>query len=248
MAISATSPKPRKTSPRSKRASTPEERPALPVDIPADATLAERAYRVIRQRIVTLEMPPGALIHEAEIMQDLGMSRTPVREALLRLSLERLVVMISRRGTFVADVNVGEVGRIFEFRRGLEAQAAEWAAQRRTDAHVVEIDALLAEMRGVPQHPSPSGTDARSQIPLDQRGHFLIYRMCGNHFAADVLEAHFFLSARMWFLAAGHITMDEPFDLLIALFEAIKAGDAAESRRLAVEHSEHAERSLREAL
>jgi DNA-binding GntR family transcriptional regulator len=243
MASSATS---RAAKKPSKPRRTPK--PDLPVDIPADATLAERAYRIIRQRIVTLEMPPGSLIHESDLMGDLGMSRTPVREALLRLSLERLVLMVSRRGTFVADVNIGEVGRIFELRRGLEAQAAEWAALRRTEADIEEIDDLLDEMRQIPNHPAQTHTDARSQIPTDQRAHFLIYRMCGNHFASDVLEAHFFLSARMWFLAAGHVTMDEPFDLLIELFEAIKAGDAGQARALAIQHNEHAERSLREAL
>jgi DNA-binding GntR family transcriptional regulator len=239
----ASTPAPAKSSKRrGKRAATV----ALTADLPPDATLAERAYHVIRDRIVRLELPPGGLIREEELMQDLGMSRTPVREALLRLSLERLVVMVSRRGTFVTDVNIGEVGRIYELRRGLEAQAAEWAAERRQEADIAEIDALIDEMRSEPQH--PEHTDARTQVPLDQRAHFLIYRMCGNHFAEDVLKTHFFLSARMWFLAADHVTMDEPFDLLIELFEAIKAGDAQTARRLAIAHSEHAEQSLRAAL
>lgn len=232
----------------SKRTKQRRLKPALSADLPEDATLAELAYHVIRDRIVTLEYPPGGLIREEDLMQDLEMSRTPVREAMLRLSLERLVVMVPRRGTFVRDVNIGEVARIYELRRGLEAQAAEWAALRRKDSDIPEIDALIEEMRSIPRHPPTPGTDARTEIPLDQRAHFLIYRICGNHFAEDVLKSHFFLSARMWFLAAGNVTMDEPFDLLIELFEAIKARDGDKARELAIEHNTHAERSLREAL
>jgi len=232
----------------SKRTKQRRPKPILTIDLPEDATLAERAYHVIRDRIITLELPPGALVREEDLMSDLGMSRTPVREALLRLSLERLVVMVSRRGTFVSDVNIGEVGRIYELRRGLEAQAAEWAARRRRDSDIPDIDALLDELRAIPSHPAKPNIDARTEIPLDQRAHFLIYRMCGNHFAEDVLKSHFFLSARMWFLAAGHVPMDEPFDLLVDLFDAIKAGDAEAARRLAIEHNKHAERTLREAL
>src|SRR5947199_7785278 len=86
----------------------------LQSSIPQDATLAERAYLQLRDRIVTLRMPPGSLVREDEMIKELGMSRTPIREALLRLALEKLIMPITRRGTFVSDVNVGDVRTIYE--------------------------------------------------------------------------------------------------------------------------------------
>lgn len=220
----------------------------LHTPIPSDATLADRAYFELRDRIVTLQMPPGSLIREEALMEELEMSRTPIREALLRLSLQGLVVVVPRRGTFVSEANAGEVGMIYELRRELETLAAGWAAERRTDADVEEIDALVAELREVPRDAAATDTDARSQITLDQRAHYLLYRMSGNVCVQDVLASYFFLSARIWFLAQDRVMMEEPFDYVIDLLEAVKARDADAARRYARLHSEHAENAIRGAL
>jgi DNA-binding GntR family transcriptional regulator len=214
-------------------------------EIPEGATLADRAYLEMRTRIVTLRMPPGSLVREEEVVRELGMSRTPIREALLRLARQKLVVPVPRRGTFVSDVNVGDVGVIYELRRELEGMAAAWAAERRADADMEEIDRVLDEMRGIRR---ASGADARSQLTTDQRAHFLIYRMCANDLAADTLRSYFFLSARIWYLVSGRVTMLEPFELMIGVLGAIKRGDAEEARRLAYLHIQHAESTVRAAL
>ena len=65
-------------------ATTKQEQPHLSTPVPDGATMAERAYLEVRDRIVELRIPPGALVREDELMEDLKMSRTPVREALLR--------------------------------------------------------------------------------------------------------------------------------------------------------------------
>jgi DNA-binding GntR family transcriptional regulator len=193
-------------------------------------------------------MAPGSLIREEELMEELEMSRTPIREALLRLSLQRLVMVVPRRGTFVSDVNAGEVGTIYELRRELEVLAAGWAAARRTPRDIPEIESLQAELRAVPRHPGDADIDARSQITLDQRAHYLIYRLSGNACVEDVLHSYFYLSARIWFLASGRVTMDEPFDHMVDLLEAVKDGDVEEAKRRAGLHSEHAESAIRAAL
>ena len=209
--------------------------------------MAERAYLELRDRIVSLKIPPGALVREDEVMKDLKMSRTPVREALLRLTQERLVVVIARRGTFVTEVHVGDVGRIYEFRRELEVIAAGWAAERRTEADVEELDELIEELRE--QNAVPvAEVDARSQISADQRAHNLVYRLSGNPLIEDVLGSYYFLAARIWFLASGRVEMEEPFLGLIELFEAIKAQDADAARKHARAHSEAAEAAIRSAL
>jgi DNA-binding GntR family transcriptional regulator len=219
----------------------------LHTPVPEDASLAERAYYELRDRIVSLDLRPGSLIREESLMTELGMSRTPIREALLRLGLEKLVVVVGRRGTFVSDVNVGDVGMIYEFRREMEGVAAGWAAARRPESAIPRIEAVLAELRAVPDHPPPD-TDARSQILPDQLAHQLVYDLCGNRFLRDMLIAYYFLAVRVWFLASGRVVMDEPERLMVAAVEAIATGDAAEASRCARLHNEAAESAIRAAL
>jgi DNA-binding GntR family transcriptional regulator len=224
-----------------------EQSPQLSTPVPPDASMAERAYLELRDRIVSLRIPPGALVREDEVMKDLKMSRTPVREALLRLTQEHLVTVIPRRGTFVTEVHVGDVGRIYEFRRELEVVAAGWAAERRTEADLEEIDKLIADLREHNAVPTAE-VDARSQIISDQSAHNLVYRLSGNPLIEDTLASYYFLAARIWFLASGRVEMEEPFIGLIELLEAIKAQDAEAARRHAREHSEAAEAAIRSAL
>jgi DNA-binding GntR family transcriptional regulator len=224
-----------------------EHLPQLKTPVPNDASMAERAYLELRDRIVSLRIPPGALVREERVMKDLKMSRTPIREALLRLAQQKLVVVIPRRGTFVTEVHVGDVGRIYEFRRELEAVSAGWAAERRADSDLPAIDEMLAELRELNDLPT-SEVDARSQIISDQRAHNLVYRLAGNPLIKDVLSSYYFLAARIWFLASGRVTMEDPFKDLVELLEAIKDQDAEAARRHARVHSEAAEAAIRAAL
>jgi DNA-binding GntR family transcriptional regulator len=228
-------------------AETEQAQPQLTTPVPEGASMAERAYLELRDRIVSLRIPPGALVREEEVMKDLGMSRTPIREALLRLGQERLVVVIPRRGTFVTEVHVGDVGRIYEFRRELEVVAGGWAAERRSDSDLVVIDELVGELGDLNSVPVPE-VDARSQISADQRAHNLVYRLARNPLLEDVLNSYYFLAARIWFLASGRVTMPEPFAGLIEQLEAIKDRDVEAARRQARAHSEAAEAAIRAAL
>ena len=112
------------------------------------ASFADRAYYAIRELIVTLELPPGAVVREPELTERLGIGRTPVREALRRLAQERLVEVFPRRGMFVTKVDVRDLARLCEVRVALEPEAARLAAERATQAD-------LAELRG---RCSPSST------------------------------------------------------------------------------------------
>jgi len=105
--------------------------------------LSEQAYRSIRDLIVTLDLPPGAVVSEADLMARLGMGRTPVREALRALARERLVEVYPRRGIFVAGVDPRELSALSEARSVLEPAAARLAAVRLTDTDRATIDELL---------------------------------------------------------------------------------------------------------
>jgi DNA-binding GntR family transcriptional regulator len=96
------------------------------------ASLADQAYFAIRSLIVSLELAPGDPIREPELTAKLGIGRTPVREALRRLALERLVEVYPRRGMFVTTVDVRDLARLCEVRAVLEPEAARLAAERAT--------------------------------------------------------------------------------------------------------------------
>src|SRR5439155_713978 len=85
---------------------------------------SEEAYTRILDRIVSLEMPPGSVVNEARLREELGIGRTPIREALQRLARENFVRSIPHRGTFVTDVNITDLARITEVRVVLEALLA----------------------------------------------------------------------------------------------------------------------------
>src|SRR5919202_1479588 len=96
------------------------------------ASLADRAYHAIREMIVSLELRPGAVIDERDLMARLGIGRTPTREGLRRLAQERLVEVYPRRGMFVTSVEIRDLASLAEVRSVLEAHVARLAAERAT--------------------------------------------------------------------------------------------------------------------
>jgi DNA-binding GntR family transcriptional regulator len=111
-----------------------------------NVSLRQRAYERIKKKIVSLELSPGSVIDEAVLQAELDLGRTPIREALQRLSLEKLVVIVPRRGMFVADIGVMDLQRLFEVRVVLECMAARLAAQRGTEQHWQRMEAVLARL------------------------------------------------------------------------------------------------------
>ena len=154
--------------------------------------IAERAYHELRDRIVTLQLPPGAILREDELMRELGIGRTPLREAVKRLALENLVAVQPRRGTFVTHVDVADIVHITEVRVELEAQAAELAALRmdadaraRAEALVTELATLSSRGPRRARCASTSGSTAScTQRPA-------------TRYLAETLERYFALSLRV---------------------------------------------------
>src|ERR1700751_1703020 len=108
--------------------------------------LADRAYRALRDRLVTLSIPPGAPIDEDAIGRELKMGRTPVREAIKRLALENLVTVFPRRGTFASEINTPGLAHISDVSAQLEGHPSYRAAERITPAQRAELRGLRAEL------------------------------------------------------------------------------------------------------
>ena len=118
--------------------------------LPDEQSLADQAYYSIREWIVTLDLAPGSVVNERELMGRLGLGRTPVREALRDLAREQLVDVFPRRGMFVSGVDVGDIAGLSEVRLVLETAAARLAAERSNDADREETAALLEELAQSP--------------------------------------------------------------------------------------------------
>src|SRR5690625_2788182 len=113
-------------------------------------SLSAVAYSRLRDLVVTLELPPGAVLEERQLMERLQLGRTPVREAVRRLSGEGLVRIFARRGTVVAPVDVRDLTHVSEVRTDLEALGAKLAAQRADSADRSRARELLDEIGAAP--------------------------------------------------------------------------------------------------
>jgi DNA-binding GntR family transcriptional regulator len=221
--------------------------PTLAIHQPeaADATsLSDQAYYRIRELIVTLELPPGSLVSERELMEQLGLGRTPVREALRALARERLVEVFPRRGMFVSSVEVRDLAGLSEVRLTLETQAARLAAERATDDDRARIAVLLKELEHVRGAP-----DERALIDLDQRIHRHIYECTHNPFLAATLNEYYVLTLRIWFLALDRVArLEDAVREHRELLRSIRARDADRAEEAMRRHIAGFEDAIRRVL
>jgi DNA-binding GntR family transcriptional regulator len=206
--------------------------------------LADRAYADLRDRIVTLRIPPGAPIDEDQLGEELEMGRTPVREAIKRLALENLVTVFPRRGTFASEINITDLAHISDVRAQLEGHAAYRAAERLNDAQRAELEQLLEELGH-----SHGSDDVEALMALDARVHRFIYRSAGNPYMEETLGRYFNLSLRIWHLVIDRLPhlfarVHEHDDVL----QAIAAGDPDLAQDTLAEHVATFEREIRAVL
>ncbi|MFP5315264.1 MAG: GntR family transcriptional regulator [Actinomycetes bacterium] len=219
---------------------------ALAVDDEAPRkSLADMAYENIRDRLLTLKIRPGDLLNDDLLARDLGVGRTPVREALKRLELDRLVVSYPRRGTFATRVEVTDLAFISEIRTQLEPLAASRAARVATDA---ARERLQAVMHAVETFDIASAT-AVETLQLDAQVHQGIYAAAANPHLEDVLIRYDNLATRIWCMVLDRLPdlshhVHEHVDLLRAVID----GDEAKSAELARAHVIGFEHAIREAL
>ena len=203
---------------------------------------SDQAYYCLRELIVTIELAPGSVISEPELMIRLGLGRTPVREALRNLQRERLIEVYPRRGMFVAPINVGDLAALSETRGTLEAYAAGLAAERATANDRDDIDALLQELEAFQG-------DERRLIDLDQRIHRLVWACAHNPFLAATLEEYYIKTLRIWFLAIDRVAhLDDSVGEHRELLSSIGDGDAARAGDAARRHVAGFETAVRAAL
>lgn len=208
---------------------------------PLSVSLVDAAYAQIRQRILDNVWPPGHRALEQEVALALGMSRTPVREALLRLRNEGLVEVIPRHGMRVLPVSPADMREIYEILTALECMAAELLARRRpSDAELKPlVDATKAMDKAL------KANDLDAWAAADERYHTQFIELAGNRqLQATVLNywdrAH---RARMFTLRLRPKPVNSTKEHM-QMVERLRAGDVAGAAAVTRAHRERANREL----
>ena len=168
------------------------------------ARKSDEAYAELRRTIMVAELPPNSLIDEKTLIEDLGVGRTPFREAVLRLAQEGLVTSMGRRGYVVAGATPADLMRAYELRREIECFTAGLAAERRTAGDLERFDAFLARIDAEIEAHSD---DANWDLETDEEFHTLIAEASDNIFAQRSLASLYGLSVRSLYVSQVPTTL-----------------------------------------
>jgi len=202
----------------------------------ARRSLGDQIYVSIREAIVSLRMEPGSLVYENELAESLGVSRTPIREAIRLLVSEQLLEVLPQRGTRIAYISERKVSEARFIREHLELGAfrlvaREWRRQDRS-RETETIGRLFAEQRQAAEQ-----GDIASFLQQDEAFHRTVMEMTGNETLLQVIghmRAHL---NRLRFLAIREYrTMDRVMEEHAALFDALRQGDEANTAELLERH------------
>ena len=211
-----------------------KQRPQLVIDFSSTKPLGEVVYEALRQAISENQFKPGERLMETELADEMAVSRTPVREAVRKLESEGYVVMIPRKGTYVASLSIQDVNDVFEIRSALEGMAAYYAALRASEEEIqqvkdfVETGARLWET-----------SDLARTVAEDIQFHSMLYRISKNKKVEPLIN-----DLRVQTQRLRSSTLATPGRLKFALDEhrkivaAVEARDPKAAREAAYTHVE----------
>ena len=205
--------------------------------------LSEKAYHLIKEKIVTLELAPFSVIDERALMEELELGRTPIREALHRLAAECLVDIVPRRGMFVANISITDLQKISEVRVVLVGFCARLAAQRITEEQIAQMKAILQDLEQV------QDSDTKALMTIDERFQALLYQAAHNEFLAETLDRLYAQSLRLWYLALDRLSgVRAAIEQHRGVVEALKAGDGARAEALIQQHISQFQQKIKAAI
>ena len=215
-----------------------------PIKLDSYQPLREVVCETLRDAIRKGKLKPGERLMESQLAEDLGVSRTPVREAIRKLELEGYVIMMPRRGTYVANLSIRDVNEVFEIRTALDSLASGLAAERITDEELERLQRLLVAIGGYIEE-----NDMDKIVECDTEFHDLLYQASRNSRLVGIIfnlreQLTRFRSTSMAFPGRLKATLEEHRRIV----EAIAQGDVAEARAAAEYHMEKSEQTLLESM
>ncbi len=217
-----------------------EERRLLPIKLDSYQPLREVVCETLRNAIVAGTLKPGERLMEIQVAEELGVSRTPVREAIRKLELEGFVVMIPRRGTYVSDLSIKDVNEVYEVRTALDVLAAGLAVERITEEELEEMERLLVVFGECIE-----ANDLDKIVEADSKFHDILYKATRNERLIGIVN-----NLREQLTRFRSLSMSYPGrlkDMLeehTRLVEALGQRNASVARKLANDHMANAEQTL----
>ena len=185
-----------------------------------NGSMAEQAYRLLEEQLVTLKIPPGELVAERDLMERAGIGRTPVREAIQRLSSEGLLQVLPRKGLMVTPLRRSDLLQIVEARRVLERLMVVKAAERATPDQRQALRILATHM-------NTAGDDLEGFFRFDQRLDELLEAACHNRYLVNALVAMHSQCRRLWYMHRHRLDLLLSARLHSGLALAVADGDGA---------------------
>ncbi|MGE5553432.1 MAG: GntR family transcriptional regulator [Betaproteobacteria bacterium] len=215
-----------------------------PITLDNYKPLRELVFESLREAIITGRLRPGERLMEIQLAEELGVSRTPVREAIRKLELEGLVLMIPRKGAYVSQISMKDIADVFEIRRALEGLAARLAAERATEEEIERLERALVKIFEVAET-----EDLNGAVALDTDFHEELMNASHNPRLSQLVS-----NLREHIQRFRLTSLSHPGRVKLAVEEhrkivdAIASRDAELAQNLAYEHIENAENSLMEVI
>jgi len=212
----------------------------LPIKLDNYKPLREMVFESLREAIILGRLRPGERLMEIQMAEEMGVSRTPVREAIRKLELEGFVAMVPRKGAYVADISVKDIVDVFEIRAALEALAAGLAAERITADEMELLERSLVQISK-----SSTGDNINAIVAVDINFHDIIYQASRNQRLVQIIthlkeQIHRFRMTSLSQPGRTKVALDEHKIIV----EAISDRNIELAQQLAREHIENAEQSL----
>lgn len=199
--------------------------------------LRDVVFNTLRQAILKGELEPGERLMEIQLAERLGVSRTPIREAIRKLELEGLVLMIPRKGAEVAKISEKSLRDVLEVRRSLEELAIELACARMTEEDIDDLNHAQDDFRVAVKQ-----GDAMTIAESDEHFHDIIYNGTGNTRLVQILNN---LREQMYRYRLEYIKDEDKRQILLVehdqILKAIRNRHVAEAKAAAREHIDNQE-------
>ncbi|MBM7866380.1 FCD domain-containing protein [Heliobacterium gestii] len=220
------------------------ERRLLPIKLDNYRPLRDIVFDNLREAIITGVLRPGERLMEIQLAEEMGVSRTPVREAIRKLELEGFVVMVPRKGAYVSNISVKDITDVFELRAALESLAAGLAAQRITEDETEQMERLLVKTMACFEE-----DNLDDLVETDIDFHDMVYRASRNQRLVQIINNLREQLRRFRTTSLSHPgRMREAWEEHRKLVEAIADRNVVLAQSLAWEHIENAENSMLEAM
>ncbi len=211
-----------------------------PIRLDSYKPLRDLVCENIRQAIIDGTFSPGERLMEIQLADEMGVSRTPVREAIRRLELEGFVVMIPRRGTYVADISIRDIAEIYEIRTCLDVLSAGLAADRITDEELEELNRLLVAIGHY-----AADNNMEKIVEADTAFHDVLYKASRNERLRSIINN---LREQLTGIRARSMSypgrLAETLEEHRNLVDSIAAGNVERAQDAARVHIENAEHTL----